>query len=108
MANAIPLHVTIDHAVIRVWADRRGGRPATFMGDARPWPLRFDFGSPDAGVKEIEWQRFFAEFERAKLAFVYRDRAPNGEPDDYHEFVHRSTVPDLTVSRKSTMIEYAV
>jgi len=93
--NAFQFNVTIDHAVIRAWAECRAARPSMMMGDDRPWPLLFDFGPPDAGVKEIEWDRFFGEFERANLAFVYRDVTVDGELDDFHEFINRSTVPGL-------------
>ena len=96
--NAFQFNVTIDHAVIRAWAERRAARPSMMLGDYRPWPLLFDFGPPDAGVKEIDWDRFFGEFERANLAFVYRDVTVDGELDDFHEFINRSTVPGLTLA----------
>jgi hypothetical protein len=96
--------ITIDHDLIRAWAERRGARPSTDEGDERPWPLLFDFGTPDAGVREIGWDEFLAEFERADLAFVYRADGEIGERDDFHEFVMRSTVPDLVVGGKSTIV----
>jgi hypothetical protein len=96
MANALSLHVTIDHAVIRAWAERRGARPSMPVGEGRPWPLLFDLGPPDTGVREIGWERFFDEFERANLAFAL---------DDLHEFISRSAVPELTVSAQSTILE---
>jgi hypothetical protein len=103
MTNMIPIHVTIDHDVIRTWAQRRNGRPSTFLGDERPWPIRFEFGAPSPDAKEIGWEEFFVEFERANLAFVYRDVAEGGEPDDFHEFVNRAVLPELTLSSKSTV-----
>jgi hypothetical protein len=57
---------------------------------------------------EIRWDKFFEEFERANLAFVYRDAGPNGELDDLHEFVNRAAVPELTVSGKSTIVERTI
>jgi hypothetical protein len=105
MADAALLYVTIDHQVIFSWAQRRGARPSTCEGDERSWPLLFSFGTANAGLEEISWDRFFAEFERANLAFIYRDFGPNGELDDLHEFVKRAAVPELTVSGKSTIIE---
>ena|SRR5215204_7715428 len=104
MGNVVPIQVTIDRDVIKAWANRRKARPSTLMGDDRPWPLLFDFGPPDAGVREIGWDPFFAEFERANLAFVYRDAAPDGELDDFYEFINRSAVPGLTLAAKSTII----
>ncbi len=100
------LQITIDHDTITAWARRRGAVPATFQGKERPWPLKFSFG-PTAGSIEISWDEFFAEFERANLAFVYRDTGPDGEVDDLHEFVNRAAVPELTSSNKSTIIEWA-
>jgi hypothetical protein len=50
------------------------------------------------------WDRFFDEFERADLAFVYREAAPDGEPDIDYEFIKRIAVPDLIFSGKSTII----
>jgi hypothetical protein len=100
------LQITIDHDVITTWAQRRRAVPATFQGKDRPWPLKFSFGST-SGLVEISWDDFFAEFERADLAFVYRDTGPAGEVDDFHEFVNRAAVPELTSSNKSTIIEQA-
>jgi hypothetical protein len=107
MVNMILLHVTIDHDVIISWAQRRGALPSTFEGDERPWPLFFDFNPAASGLREISWDRFFVEFERADLAFVYRDTSPNGELDPYHEFVNRAAAPELITSGKSTIIERA-
>ncbi|HEY7299407.1 MAG TPA: hypothetical protein VH684_15990 [Xanthobacteraceae bacterium] len=100
------LQITIDHDVITQWARRRGAVPATFQGTERPWPLKFSFG-PSSDLVEISWDEFFAEFERADLAFVYRDAGPDGELDDFHEFVNRAAVPELASSNKSTIIERA-
>jgi hypothetical protein len=108
VANALVLYVTIDHQVIRAWAQRRNARPSTIEGDEHPWPLLFSFGSPGNGVQEIGWDRFFSEFERADLAFIYRDAGPKGEVDDFHEFVKRAAVAKLAASGKSTIVEPAV
>jgi hypothetical protein len=45
------------------------------------------------GLIEIGWDKFFEEFERANLAFTYLDAVPNGQLDDWHEFVKRATCP---------------
>ena len=65
--------------------------------------LFFNFSSAASGLEDISWDRFFAEFERATLAFVYRDTGPKGELDDLHEFVKRAAVPALTISGRSTI-----
>jgi len=103
MTNSAPIRVTIDQDVIVAWAKRRSGRPSTMIGDERPWPLLFDFGPPDVGVKEIGWDRFFAEFERANLAFVFRDAVEDSELDDFHEFINRALVPALAVATTITL-----
>ena len=108
MANALALYVTIDHQVILAWAERRGARPSTFEGDEHPWPLLFSFGDASTGVREISWDRFFAEFERADLAFLYRDAGPDGEVDDFHEFVKCAAVAKLIASGKTTIVEQAL
>lgn len=105
MANTILLYVTIDHARIVEWARQRGARPATFDGDDHPWPLLFQFGPPAPGVIGTGWDRFFDEFERADLAFVYRDAAPDGQLIIDYEFIKRIAVPDLIFSGRSTVIE---
>jgi hypothetical protein len=108
MSYSVLLYITIDHATIVSWAQRRAARPSTFEGDEHPWPLFFRFGPNAPGQVEIGWDKFFAEFERADLAFAYRDVAPNGEPDDSHEFVKRATLPELTMAGRKTMVERAI
>jgi hypothetical protein len=108
MASSVLLYVTIDHATIVAWAERRGARPSTFEGDEHPWPLLFDFGPSTPGVVEIEWGKFFQEFERADLAFTYVDLAPTGELDNSHEFIKRATLPALTIAGRSTIVERVV
>lgn len=105
MTNMVLLYVTIDHETIVAWAEHRGARPRTFEGDDHPWPLLFQWGPASPGVIAPSWDRFFDEFERANLAFVYRDAAPDGEPDIDHGFIKRIAVPDLIFSGKSTIIE---
>src|SRR6476469_3372811 len=108
VANAVMRYVTIDHQVIRSWAQRLDARPSTFEGDEHPWPLLFSFGSAGTGVQEISWDRFFFEFERADLAFIYRDIGPGGEVDDFHEFVKRAAMAKLVASGRSTIVESAL
>jgi hypothetical protein len=100
--------ITVDHAIIRAWAERRQARPATFEGDERPWPLLFNFGPPPAGVVTISWEKFFEEFERAGLAFLYSDTTPNGQIDNFYELVERAAVPELISSGLSTIVEQVI
>ncbi len=67
---------SIDHGFIRAWAEAREGRPGRLeaVASAGGTPLlRFDFGTPEAGLQEISWDEFFAIFERERLALEYRD-----------------------------------
>ena len=101
----VSLWLTIDHDLIKSWARRRAARPARPLDEDRPAPLLFELGSPGTGIVEIGWEEFFAEFERANLVFSYREAAPDGTPDDTHEFVKRAAVPALVASGRTTIIE---
>jgi hypothetical protein len=79
----VSIRITIEYETIVSWAQRRGAIPSTFRGIERPWPLKFSTGPGDPSLVEIGWDKFFAEFEKADLAFVYRNTGPSGELDDY-------------------------
>ncbi len=68
--------VTTDHAFIRAWAEARDGRPGLLEGrisSSGARLLRFDFGTPEAGLTEIAWDEFFDIFDADGLALEYRD-----------------------------------
>ena len=52
-----------------------GAHPSTLEGDERPWLLFFNFDWSVSELKELSWEKFSVEFERANLAFVYQDVA---------------------------------
>jgi hypothetical protein len=108
MSTTVLLQITIDHAVITAWAQRRGARPYTMEGHDHPWPLYFELGEVSPGLVEIDWETFFEEFERAQLAFVYPVTGPDREVDDSHAFVKRAGLPELIISGKSTIVERAL
>lgn len=67
---------TTDHAVIRKWAEARGGRPARVKGtggEDDAGLLRLDFGPAEENLEPIEWDEFFETFEANSLALVYDD-----------------------------------
>jgi hypothetical protein len=97
-------YVTIDHQIILAWAKRRDALPSTCEGDERPWPLFLSFGRPGAGLREISWDRFFFEFERANLAFSFLDDGPTGKLDNSYSLLNRTAVPELVVSRQATIV----
>lgn len=94
MSSAI---TTTDHATIKSWCEKRGGRPArvksTGGGPRRKEGaggiLRIDFREPDDSLEQIEWEEFFDTFEKNKLAFLYQDSLESGEVSRFFKFVAR-------------------
>ena len=86
---------TTDHDVIRRWAEKRGGRPATVTETAtkkEPGILRLDFKPKnEEGLELIDWDDFFAKFEAAKLAFLYQEKTASGDLSRFHKFVDRDS-----------------
>ena len=67
---------TTDHAIIRRWAEERGGKPAKVAG-TEPGDIRIDFpsfpGEDDESLEVISWDEFFDRFEEDNLVFMYRE-----------------------------------
>ncbi len=78
---------TIDHDVIRRWAEKYGGHPAAIAGTGRgddPGILRIDFGgSAREDLEPISWEVFFDWFDRDRLALLFR------EGDRFNKLVSR-------------------
>ena len=91
---------TTDPDAIRRWCDARGARPASAVDPGAAPALRLRFGedgeraeAPDDALARCEpltWDEFFAEFERAELAFLYRERSADGDTSRYCKLVPRS------------------
>jgi hypothetical protein len=69
---------TTDHATIRAWAERHGGRPAALEAPAARSGIAIiriafpdDPAAPGERLGEIGWEAFFQEFERAQLALAH-------------------------------------
>jgi len=82
--------VTIDHAEIRRWAERRGGVPAAIRGSAcedRPGILRIVMPSDRARaqLQMLTWNDFFAALEANELALALDEHADGTA----HRFVSR-------------------
>jgi hemerythrin-like domain-containing protein len=86
--------ITIDHDVIRHWAEMRGGRPAAVKG--------VEFGQPEASALRIEipsategelvfisWDEFFRKFDDARLALVYQGQTDHGEAGRFSRLISR-------------------
>lgn len=92
-------HVTIDHDIIRHWAEERGGHPASVKNTGSSKDvgmLRIDFEgySGDDSLREITWDAFFEKFDEKKLAFVYQDETAAGQKSNFNKLVSRSSVKD--------------
>lgn len=62
-----------DHKAIRTWAEARGGRPSRVRGtgsEDEAGLLRIDFGEPEEGLEEVEWDAFFESFDDRRLALL--------------------------------------
>ena len=70
---------TTDHASIRKWAEKRGGRPTSVTRTEHgrgPAGLRFDLRPKDEKLHLVDWKAFFDKFEESRLALLYQDRPP--------------------------------
>jgi hypothetical protein len=83
---------TTDHATIRKWAEKHGGKPAAVErthkdGDVGIVRVMFPKAphSEHEALVEISWDEFFDEFEKRSLALLY-------EPDSmFSKIVGRDT-----------------
>ncbi len=84
---------TIDHDVIRKWAEKRGAVPAsvegTEHGKESAGLLRFDFEPKDAKLHPVDWDAFFGKFEESKLAFLFQEKTADGKLSRFHKFIQR-------------------
>jgi hypothetical protein len=83
---------TVDHEVIKRWAEERGGRPSIVRGtgkDDSDGILRIDFGKPEPSLKKITWEDFFKVFDERELAFLYQDKTADGKESRFFKFVRR-------------------
>jgi len=82
----VPVAATRDHDLVRRWAIVRGARPATGEETASgaatvnvndgDTGLRFNFPAA-ARFRPIDWDEWFAHFERHELVFVFERKGPN-------------------------------
>ncbi|MBV8094674.1 MAG: hypothetical protein JOY71_09945 [Acetobacteraceae bacterium] len=71
---------TIDHEIIRRWAEGKGGKPAAVDrthqgGDVGIIRIMFPDNpqSEHQSLVEISWDEFFRQFEESKLALLYEE-----------------------------------
>jgi hypothetical protein len=77
------LRCTIDHTVIRRWAEERHGKPGRFLR------IHLPGYSSRAQFTGVSWDCFFAQFEAKQLAFVYQERSAAGGLSSFYRLVHR-------------------
>lgn len=86
---------TTDHETIRRWVEERGGEPARVKGTAEDGDagvLRIAFPDQSTDGDELEpmdWGEFFRSFDEKRLAFLYQERAPDGETSKFNKFTLR-------------------
>lgn len=80
---------TTDHKTIRRWAEERQGRPAVIRTEGKGGILRLDFGEPEDNLEEVDWEEFFAIFDKNRLAFLHQDKTADGKPSRFNKFVER-------------------
>ena len=108
MSNAVPLCITTEHDRIYAWAKRFDARPVMHTPENRSYPLAFTIGPPGPGLIEATWDEFLAEFDRANVAFVYPEVVSDWSRDPTYQFVSLAALPELTASRKTTLIRNAI
>ncbi len=80
---------TTSHDVIRQWADKRGGKPATVDGTEHGdhlGVLRFDFGGDNERLREVSWDEWFRTFDDRKLNFLYQEQRSDGRQSNFFRF----------------------
>jgi hypothetical protein len=78
--------VTRNHAVIRQWAEARGGKPATVGSPKegeRPRVLRFDFPDYDKGLQAIDWDAWLRVFDERNLVFLFQKHRKAGNESNF-------------------------
>lgn len=80
---------TKDHAVIRRWAEQRGGKPAVVMGtEGGGGILRINFpGGAEETLENTSWDEFFRIFDERQLAFLYQEDTAEGKQSRFCKFV---------------------
>ncbi len=81
---------TTDHEEIRRWIEERKGTPSRVKDSREGGLLRIDFGDREENLEPMEWDEFFAVFEKSDLAFLHQDRTADGDISRFNKFVSRS------------------
>ncbi len=77
---------TTSHEVIRSWAEKRGGVPATVPGTEHGdhlGVLRLDFGGDNDSLRQVSWDEWFDTFDARKLNFLYQEERKDGNQSTF-------------------------
>jgi hypothetical protein len=101
MASKSTSRTLTDHHEIRRWAEEREARPAVVRSTHQTESsgiIRLDFRgySGEESLEEIEWNEWFEDFDRNKLALVVQDQTANGEQSNFNKLVSREDVDDYS------------
>ncbi len=85
--------VTVDHAAIRRWAERREGTPVAVLDSngSDTGGIELDFPGYSGGeqLEPIDWHSWFERFEARRLALVYQEQTRDGETSRFNKLVSR-------------------
>ncbi len=87
---------TTNHDVIRRWAEKRNGQPATVRSTksgGEAGVLRIDFPGyrGKQTLEPISWDEFFEKFDENNLEFLYQDKTATGKESRFCKFVRRKS-----------------
>jgi hypothetical protein len=86
---------TTDHDEIRAWAQRHGATPASVSDTAEgddPGVLTMDvegYGAGEESLQHLDWDDWFAKFDRSGLAFLYQDEKVDGQESTFFKLISR-------------------
>ena len=90
--------VTTDHARIKEWVEKRGGKPAHVKStgqDGAPGLLRIDFpDGKEEALEQISWEEFFRKFEEKNLAFLYQEDGAGGGESRFNKLIDRDSADE--------------
>jgi ferritin-like metal-binding protein YciE len=89
--------VLTDHDEIREWAEERDANPACVKGTGKRGGLgmlRLDFPgfTGEDTLQPVDWDDWFEEFDRDKLALLVQDTTASGETSNFNKLVSRQSV----------------
>lgn len=98
-------YYTINHGLIRRWAEYRYGHPAHIVGvkdglERGGLYIAFEDDEPDIDIEPISWRAFFKILERNNLAFLYRTRTRSGAQSKFYQLVDRTDVGRVTEAKR--------